>query len=469
MPQIVVGNAADLVEACAKLHDSDQPGGIRMLPGEYELATSDLPLKLKSFQHFVGAGIDQTKLIHTTNSGSSVDIIQLIDPATTGAGAVFNARVSDLTIHGSTKTSKGIYAKGLRSSVLENLKIFNMTAGKAVHLEATNGFAVYYNLLRSVFAGFGASGGCLIGFDLDTSDFSQNGARVNSNLILNCTARYCSTAGMVIDGGVSNQIAQFAAENDTVGLRLLNCSDTVVTGGYFESNTATDIHIQIGDPGTLVPPNTDPNPCTRTCLLRPFLRDTSVRLDGKSRGATGDFYIINDNGGSPEITNYEANWIHKTFIANIAASWAQFVTYDEPTRVGYYGYPDDTQLRMEIWNTGEMRWGPGGTTSLDTKVYRSGVGTLAMGDDDSFRLNEDGKLQWAASEAGSVDVEMKRTGANELSMADGDDFKVEGTYNSGRLRIGAGYLWVDSNGDLYYNDTAPMNQTDGTKIASPPT
>lgn len=62
------------------------------------------------------------------------------------------------------------------------------------------------------------------------------------------------------------------------------------------------------------------------------------------------------------------------------------------------------------------------------------------------------------------DTALRRTAADTLQMGTGDHFKLDGTWNGGRLQLGAYHLWVDATGALRIKSSAPTSDLDGTVV-----
>ena len=420
MTEVVVSNAEQLSVAAKRMYAMGASPGIpttiRVMAGEYLLTDSQLPLQIRSHQAIVGAGSGQSRLIHVLGEESDKNVIELVEPG----GAVFNARVSGLSIQGNSDTTAGVYAKGLWFGILQDLQIYDIPSGIGVQLDASFGFGVYFNMLQSVHIGYMGEG-CNIGIRL-LSDVSFDGLkRANSNALQMCTARFCTDAGIELIHTASAVLTSCEMELNDVGLRALSCLDMVLNGGYLEANTSADI--QLGDPGTS---GTDTNPTLRTCLLRPILVSTT-RLTGKSVGSTGDFYLLANSSDPPSKNKTDGNWLQKAYIANLAAAWIEFAAYDTAARVGWFKLDGESHYRHEIWNDGKMTWGSG---------------------------------------SAPLDIELKRYASQTLSLGDDDDFRLGGLYNGGRLRFGDYYLYVDSNKKLRFSDGVPSSDGDGTDLGT---
>lgn len=66
----------------------------------------------------------------------------------------------------------------------------------------------------------------------------------------------------------------------------------------------------------------------------------------------------------------------------------------------------------------------------------------------------------------NADAQIYRYDANVLKTGSGDDLMVDGGWNTGKLRLGSYYLWVDSSGRLRIKQFAPGSDTDGTVVGT---
>src|SRR5262245_8606092 len=89
----------------------------------------------------------------------------------------------------------------------------------------------------------------------------------------------------------------------------------------------------------------------------------------------------------------------------------------------------DGQPAWQVKGDGRMEWGPGGSTAIDTNLYRVGVSILQT--DGSFWANKDGRFGWTGSAwsfhvsqgdgklyIGGTDVNLYRLGSDQLATDD---------------------------------------------------
>lgn len=83
-------------------------------------------------------------------------------------------------------------------------------------------------------------------------------------------------------------------------------------------------------------------------------------------------------------------------------------------------------------------------------------------DYERFRLSETGVYYGGGAVA--TDVSLVRSAAARWGVV--GDFNLAGAFDSGRLMLGAYYLWVDATGDLRIKSGAPTSDTDGTIVGT---
>lgn len=477
---------------------------IQLLPQDYEFTASQLPLKLRTDLSLVGCGAEKTRIIsvQTTSSGAK-NVIECRDLWSSGSGSAGpcrNVTVGGFSVIGDAYAPIAIYTKGLQNSIIRDIKITGMTAsgsiGLALHAELS--FGCYYNNIQSVDVGYAGSDGCGIGFQLKTTDLASQPKRVNSNSLLMCSAKFCVDAGYELNGCAAITMTACEAEQQVVGLRVLSCINTVVSGGYFENNSTGDIQL-----GTISGPA---EASQQTVLIQPVLSSTN-RLVGQSRGGTGDVYLLSQNGTVPSATKYDGNWMDKAYIAAFASLYAEFSSFASAVRVGYYKRSADANYRMEIFNDGRINFG-GGSSATDVELSWAQANVLQLGTNDGFRLNgASGYLIFGSASGSAADVFLSRVAANILGLDTGDSFQVHGTgsylfssalgatadaglqrntattcgtvsainncdirvqggFNTGRFRLGTNYLWVDASSNLRFHTSEPSADGDGVSISS---
>ncbi len=430
---VIASSSAELVEmlnlyAGTSASDPEylQRVTIQLLPIDYEFTEDQLPLRIRTDLSLRGTGSDKTRLIsvQTTAIGAK-NIIECRDLWSSGggsAGPCRNVTLDGFSIYGDDYAPIAIYAKGLQNSHIRDVHIRAMTAsgsiGVALHAEA--GFGSYYNNLQSVDIGYNGSGnGCGIGFQLKTTDLATEPKRVNSNSLLMCSAKWCVDAGYELNGCVAITMTACEAEQQAVGLRVLNSLNTVVSGGYFENNTTGDIQL-----GTTAGPI---EISQQTVLIQPNLSSTN-RIVGQGRGATGDVYLLSNDGANPGLTEYDGNWLDKAYIGAFACLYAEYSFFATSSRVGYYKRSGDTNYRMEVFNDGKIRFGSG-SAPTDAGIEHN-----------------------AATTCGTI------------SAINGCDFRVQGGWNTGRYRLGNYYLWVDASSNLRSHTSEPVSDTSGVTL-----
>lgn len=402
---------------------------IQLMPTDYTFTEDQLPLKIRSNMSLLGAGSQQTRLISNQSTGvGAKNVIEVSDAYSTLAGApgrVFHVTLEGFTIVGDAYAPAGIYAKGLNHSLIHDIHIKNMTASGSigVQLDAELGFGCYYNSLHLVAVGTaepggGAGSGADIGIRLKTTDLSPEPKRVNSNSLLMCSTLYCVDAGYELNGTAAITLTACEAEqHGGVGLRVLNGINTVVCGGYFENNTASDI--QLGELSGAS------QPTQQTILLQPVLV-SATRLAGLSLGSTGDVYQVADDSTSPSPTGYDDNWMDKAYVGSLSAGYIEFSKDSAATRVGYFKRSADSAYRLEMYNDGTMQWGDG-SAAADVVLSRAQASVLQLAAGDSLRLNGTAYLICASASGAAADVFLSRMSADILGLDNADSFQLNST------------------------------------------
>lgn len=114
--------------------------------------------------------------------------------------------------------------------------------------------------------------------------------------------------------------------------------------------------------------------------------------------------------------------------AGVDGSWT--VQRAASTSAAYHArVSGESNPRFSVLAGGEMLWGPGAST-FDTRIYRDAP--------------------------------------NQLRMGEGDSFLIDGTWDGGRLRLGAYHLWVGVGGELRMKNGVPTSQSDGVSVGSQP-
>lgn len=399
---------------------------VRLSPGTYEFGDSQA-LTLKSGQFLIGAGPEQTILKFTGSNWA----IKTTDSSADGVAK--NIRVSGFTIEGTASGAGGILLNGAWYSHFEDIEVRSFSTGVGIHCKAYNMFALYYNVFKSIKCGGVVklvSGVETImnandhGWKFDTTDFPTEGRRANNNVMILCSAQWNVQTGLTANACQTLQLVGCNFEQNRSaptggtgkGAVFTNCANVLIDGGYFEGHPNGDIELGA---------NT-----FYTMILRAHLASTT-RLTGSSVGATGDVYLTAESSAVPGPTVYDGNWMQKVAVqrAYIDALFPGYIEFAKSsvTRVGYAKVDGDSSYRWQLYNDGAMEWGSG---------------------------------------AAAVDTKLSRGAANLLSVGTGDDFKIDGAWNSGRLRIGNWYVWVDATSQkLRFKDgSAPSNEADGTVI-----
>lgn len=399
---------------------------VTIAPGTYSFNDSQ-SLVLKSGQTLAGAGPERTILEFTGSNWA----ITTTDVATVGVAK--NIRIAGLSIQGTSSGAGGILLNGAWFSSFEDLDIRNFPNGVGIHGKAKKDFALYYNVFRSVKCGGTAriiAGVVTIvnpnqhGWKFETTDFATEGRRANSNVLVMSSAQWNTVSGMTASACQALQLVGCNFEQNRSsptggsgkGAVFTDCANVFVEGGYFEGHPNGDI--ELGS-------NT-----FYTMLLRAHLA-SAIRLTGASVGATGDVYLLAESSTAPGPTVYDGNWMQKVAVqrAHIESLNAGYLEFAKSTvtRVGYAKVDADAFYRFQLYNDGVMEWGSG---------------------------------------AAAVDTKLSRGGANLLSVGAGDDLKVDGAWNSGRLRLGGWYVWVDATSQKlrFKNGSPPTSEIDGAII-----
>lgn len=363
---------------------------IQLLPIDYTFTQAQLPLLVRSGMSLLGTGPRQTRLLSAqTTSVGAKPIVSCLNPYGVKS---YNVTLAGFTIVGDAYATAGIYVKGLQSSTIRDIQIRNMTASGSigVQIDASVGFGVYYNHLQSVEVGFpNAGSGAGIGFRLKTTDLATEPKRVNSNSMVMCSAKFCIDAGYELNGAAAITMTACEAELNSVGLRVLSCINTVVSGGYFENQTTSDI--QLGELSGVSQAS------QQTILIQPVLVSTN-RLTGLSRGATGDVYLVANDGTAPSSTKYDGNWCEKLYINQLYAGVirsAQNWTVGTSDIVTVDITPFATQtVSQQIWRstTGFL------ITQIDASGrFVTGIGSFAVTSTFNTTVWSGGFIGWAST------------------------------------------------------------------------
>lgn len=400
------------------------PVTIQLLPIDYTFTAAQLPLPIRSNMSLLGTGAQQTRLISAqTTSVGAKNIIECRDLWSSGGGSAGKCRhvtLGQFTVVGDAYAPAGIYAKGLNNSIIHDVMLKNLTASGSIgiQLDAENTFGCYYNHLHSIDIGYSGSDGAGIGIRIKTTDLATQPKRANSNTLTMCSVKYCVDAAYELNGCVATTFAGCEAELNAVGFRVLSSINTVISGGYCESNSSSDIQL-----GSLSGP---PESSSQTVIMQPLLASTT-RLAGQSRGSTGDLYVIANDSTAPSATKYDGTWSDKSYVGALSAGYADFSAYSSATRVGYYKLSGDSNYRLEVQNDGKLKWG-GGSAATDIEMFWEAANVLSLGNNDTFRLNGgSGWIQWASASGATADISMYRWGADVLTLYNGDSFQIAST------------------------------------------
>lgn len=400
------------------------PVTIQLLPIDYTFTAAQLPLPIRSNMSLLGTGAQQTRLISAqTTSVGAKNIIECRDLWSSGGGSAGKCRhvtLGQFTVVGDAYAPAGIYARGLNNSIIHDVMLKNLTASGSIgiQLDAEDTFGCYYNHLHSIDIGYSGSDGAGIGIRIKTTDLATQPKRANSNTLTMCSVKYCVDAAYELNGCVATTFTGCEAEINAVGFRVLSSINTVISGGYCENNSSSDIQL-----GSLSGP---PESSSQTVIMQPLLASTT-RLAGQSRGSTGDLYVIANDSTAPSATKYDGTWSDKSYVGALSAGYAYFSAYSSATRVGYYKLSGDSNYRLEVQNDGKLKWG-GGSAATDIEMFWEAANVLSLGNNDTFRLNGgSGWIQWASASGATADISMYRWGADVLTLFNGDSFQIAST------------------------------------------
>ena len=189
--------------------------------------------------------------------------------------------IRDLTVNGTVTVTN------LQQSVLSGI-----FARDGWIVEGDVGAGIYGNLFDSCHTGLSASGPAK-GWQIYTlSALDVN--RVNSNVFLGCSARFCATTGFEVIRASGNIFVSAQAEACGTGMTLETCVRCAVHGGHFETNTTADIEVKTGTSYFQV---------RGSCLL------STTKITGDNKEATGNIYEesgIFDLIGTSRVTDMNA-------------------------------------------------------------------------------------------------------------------------------------------------------------------
>lgn len=219
-----------------------------------------------------------------------------------------------------------------------------------------------------------------------------------------------TTAGKVSDSALSSNIALKNAANDFTAAQTVSNAGGKTTLQL--SNTGADTGLTVGG-------------------------DTNLYRSAPDNLKTDDTITI---GGTSNQLNFSGNGA--VIVQNQAADGnASFVT----------GRAGEANGKFSIWAAGQVNWGPGGGSDMDTNLYRSSAGVLKTDDllvatefitsvanagTSGYQINiagdagyrhlvmGDGKLIWADGSGAVGDTNLYRAAANALKTD--DDFLAAG-------------------------------------------
>jgi hypothetical protein len=129
-------------------------------------------------------------------------------------------------------------------------------------------------------------------------------------------------------------------------------------------------------------------------------------------------------------------------------------------------YQDGRILHQGWTDTGYLRSGGfSAETNAANNIFLYGKYAGESDANKSYSVAFNGDTFWGSGTA-PPDTTLQRIGANVLGMGTGDSFYVQGGWNTGNLRLGVYYLWVDATGNLRIKNGAPTSDTDGTVVGT---
>lgn len=125
-------------------------------------------------------------------------------------------------------------------------------------------------------------------------------------------------------------------------------------------------------------------------------------------------------------------------------------------RILHQGWTDNNYLRSGGFSA---------ETDASSNIFLYGKYAGQSDANKSYSVAFNGDTFWGSGTA-PPDTKLQRIGADVLGMGTGDSFYVQGGWNTGNLRLGNYYIWVDASGDLRIKNGAPGSDIDGDIVGT---
>jgi hypothetical protein len=213
--------------------------------------------------------------------------------AITGARTVIN---DDATIEGVGLSIRGYHVNGtVTITNLDQSELVGVYARDGFIIKGDVGAGVYHNSFIGLHTGLDASGPAK-GFQIYTVD-PMDVARVNNNVFVGCSARFCATVGYEVLRASGNTFIGCGAESNGKGMTIDDAVRITIVGGHFETNTTTDVELNAG--------------ASHIRMFGPCLLNASP-VTGANKDATGNIYeeggVFSTIGTSLAI-GHKSNWL----------------------------------------------------------------------------------------------------------------------------------------------------------------